>query len=75
VDPSGELLICDIGNHRIRQVDFSTGVIETYGPERHEAERDGSEQSPREKGGPNHAPWGGGYGDVGSGPRFQQGML
>jgi DNA-binding beta-propeller fold protein YncE len=31
VDPSGKLLICDIGNHRIRQVDFSTGVIETYG--------------------------------------------
>jgi sugar lactone lactonase YvrE len=31
VDPSGKLLICDIGNHRIRQVDFSPGVIETYG--------------------------------------------
>jgi DNA-binding beta-propeller fold protein YncE len=31
VDPSGKLLICDIGNHRVRQVDFSTGVIETYG--------------------------------------------
>jgi DNA-binding beta-propeller fold protein YncE len=31
VDPSGKLLICDIGNHRIRQVDFSSGVIETYG--------------------------------------------
>jgi sugar lactone lactonase YvrE len=31
VDPSGKLLICDIGNHRIRQVDFSTNVIETYG--------------------------------------------
>jgi DNA-binding beta-propeller fold protein YncE len=31
VDPSGKLLICDIGNHRIRQVDLSTGVIETYG--------------------------------------------
>jgi sugar lactone lactonase YvrE len=31
VEPSGKLLICDIGNHRIRQVDFSTGVIETYG--------------------------------------------
>jgi sugar lactone lactonase YvrE len=30
VDPSGKLLICDIGNHRIRQVDFATGVIETY---------------------------------------------
>jgi DNA-binding beta-propeller fold protein YncE len=31
VDPSGKLLICDIGNHRIRQVDFSTGMIDTYG--------------------------------------------
>jgi DNA-binding beta-propeller fold protein YncE len=24
------LLICDIGNHRIRQVDLSSGIIETY---------------------------------------------
>src|SRR5882757_8108012 len=31
VDPKGSLLICDIGNHRIRQVDFSTGMIDTYG--------------------------------------------
>jgi DNA-binding beta-propeller fold protein YncE len=31
VDPSGKLLICDIGNHRIRQVDLATGVIDTYG--------------------------------------------
>jgi sugar lactone lactonase YvrE len=31
VAPSGKLLICDIGNHRIRQVDIATGVIETYG--------------------------------------------
>jgi DNA-binding beta-propeller fold protein YncE len=31
VDPSGKLLICDIGNHRIRQVDFATGMIDTYG--------------------------------------------
>jgi sugar lactone lactonase YvrE len=31
VNTSGKLLICDIGNHRIRQVDFSTGEIETYG--------------------------------------------
>jgi sugar lactone lactonase YvrE len=30
VDPKGRLLICDIGNHRIRQVDLSSGVIETY---------------------------------------------
>lgn len=31
VDPKGRLLICDIGNHRIRQVDVSSGTIETYG--------------------------------------------
>jgi sugar lactone lactonase YvrE len=31
VDPSGNLLICDIGNQRIRQVDLTTGMIETYG--------------------------------------------
>ena len=31
VDPKGRLLICDIGNHRIRQVNLSTGIIETYG--------------------------------------------
>jgi DNA-binding beta-propeller fold protein YncE len=31
VDPKGRLLICDIGNHRIRQVDFSSGMIETFG--------------------------------------------
>jgi len=31
IDPRGKLLICDIGNHRIRQVDFSSGMIETYG--------------------------------------------
>ena len=31
VDSDSRLLICDIGNHRIRQVDFSTGTIETYG--------------------------------------------
>jgi DNA-binding beta-propeller fold protein YncE len=31
VDPRGKLLICDIGNHRIRQVDFASGTIETYG--------------------------------------------
>ncbi len=29
-DPQGRLLICDIGNHRIRRVDRSTGVIETW---------------------------------------------
>ncbi len=31
VDTMGRLLICDIGNHRIRQVDLSGGTIETYG--------------------------------------------
>ncbi len=31
VDPRGRLLICDIGNHRIRQVELSSGTIETYG--------------------------------------------
>jgi DNA-binding beta-propeller fold protein YncE len=31
VDPHGRLLICDVGNHRIRQVDFASGTIETYG--------------------------------------------
>ena len=30
VDARGRLLICDIGNHRIRSVDLSTGTIETY---------------------------------------------
>jgi DNA-binding beta-propeller fold protein YncE len=31
VDPSGRrLLICDIGNHRIRQVDLATGTITTF---------------------------------------------
>ena len=28
-DPAGNLLICDIGNHRVRQVDATTGVITT----------------------------------------------
>lgn len=31
IDPSGRrLLICDIGNHRIRQVDLTTGVVTTW---------------------------------------------
>jgi sugar lactone lactonase YvrE len=30
VDPSGHLLICDIGNLRIRRVNLSTGMIETF---------------------------------------------
>ena len=29
-DPEGRLLICDIGNHRIRRVDPATGIIETW---------------------------------------------
>jgi streptogramin lyase len=28
--PDGRLLICDIGNHRVRRVDLKTGQIETY---------------------------------------------
>src|SRR5437867_5505689 len=28
--PAGRLLICDIGNHRIRRVDMATGTIETF---------------------------------------------
>jgi DNA-binding beta-propeller fold protein YncE len=32
VDPSRRfLLICDIGNHRIRRVEFATGLINTFG--------------------------------------------
>ena len=30
VAPDGRLLICDVGNHRIRRVDMGTGVIETF---------------------------------------------
>jgi sugar lactone lactonase YvrE len=30
VDRNGGLLICDVGNHRIRRVDLSSGTIETY---------------------------------------------
>jgi streptogramin lyase len=29
-DPSGKLLVCDIGNHRIRMIDPKTGVISTF---------------------------------------------
>jgi sugar lactone lactonase YvrE len=29
--PDGRLLICDVGNHRVRAVDLSTGIIETIG--------------------------------------------
>ena len=28
-DPQGRLLICDIGNHRVRRVDLSSGMIDT----------------------------------------------
>jgi DNA-binding beta-propeller fold protein YncE len=31
IGPDGRLLICDVGNHRIRAVDSSTGNIETIG--------------------------------------------
>ena len=30
IDASGRMLICDVGNHRIRQVDLSSNRIETY---------------------------------------------
>jgi DNA-binding beta-propeller fold protein YncE len=30
IDRTGQLLICDIGNQRIRRVDLGSGVIETY---------------------------------------------
>ncbi|HKA00221.1 MAG TPA: hypothetical protein VKE70_27105, partial [Candidatus Solibacter sp.] len=29
-DPQGRLLICDIGNNRVRRLDLKTGVIETW---------------------------------------------
>ena len=29
-DRSGALLICDIGNHRVRRVDLKTGTVETF---------------------------------------------
>ncbi len=31
IAPDGHLLICDIGNHRIRRVDLSSGAIDTIG--------------------------------------------
>ena len=30
LDPTGRLLICDVGNHRVRRVDLASGRIETY---------------------------------------------
>ena len=30
LDSSGNLYICDIGNHRVRRVDLDTGIIETF---------------------------------------------
>jgi streptogramin lyase len=30
IDPRGRLLICDIGNHRIRRIDPATGLIDTF---------------------------------------------
>jgi streptogramin lyase len=29
-DPAGNLLVCDIGNNRIRRIDLKTGTIDTY---------------------------------------------
>jgi DNA-binding beta-propeller fold protein YncE len=31
VAANGRLLICDVGNHRIRELNLSTGIIDTYG--------------------------------------------
>jgi DNA-binding beta-propeller fold protein YncE len=31
IDSRGRLLICDVGNHRVRRVDLASGTIETYG--------------------------------------------
>jgi DNA-binding beta-propeller fold protein YncE len=31
IDGLGRLLICDVGNHRVRLLDLSSGTIETYG--------------------------------------------
>jgi sugar lactone lactonase YvrE len=31
IAPRGQLLVCDIGNHRIRRVDLGLGTIDTYG--------------------------------------------
>jgi streptogramin lyase len=42
-DGNGDLLICDIGNHRIRRVDRATGRIDTYaGTGEREPTRDGA---------------------------------
>ncbi|MEZ5351512.1 MAG: hypothetical protein R2762_02660 [Bryobacteraceae bacterium] len=29
-DPQGRMMICDIGNHRVRRLDLRTGIIETW---------------------------------------------
>lgn len=29
-DPQGRLLICDIGNHRVRRLDLASGIVETW---------------------------------------------
>jgi sugar lactone lactonase YvrE len=29
-DREGRLLVCDIGNHRVRRIDLKTGIVETY---------------------------------------------
>jgi sugar lactone lactonase YvrE len=30
IDPEGNLLVCDIGNHRVRKIDMKTGIISTW---------------------------------------------
>lgn len=47
-DPGKSLLICDIGNHRIRLVDLASGTIETWcGNGKREATPDGAKVSPK----------------------------
>jgi streptogramin lyase len=42
-DANGDLLICDIGNHRIRRLNVATGIIDTYaGTGAREATPDGA---------------------------------
>ena len=51
--PDGRLLICDVGNHRIRAVDLSSGLIETIGGT---GERLPTPDGARLKGTPLHGP-------------------
>ncbi len=45
IDPAGDLLICDTGNHRVRKVDMKTGLISTaYGTGEKKPAKDGDPQ-------------------------------